>query len=174
MAQLVKNSSTMQETWVRFLGWEDPRVGKIPWRKERLPTPVFWPGEFHGLYSPWGCKVRRLVTFTFNFFFNSLFISGCAGSSLLHRLSLVVASKGYSSWQRSGSHCPGFSCCGTWALGAWAWLLHGMWYPLGPGIEPVSPVLAGRFLTSAPPGKSELKVFSVVSSRRYGCGTVSS
>ena len=19
-------------------------------------TPVFWPGEFHGLYSPWGCK----------------------------------------------------------------------------------------------------------------------
>ena len=22
----------------------------------RLPTPVFWPGEFHGLYSPWGRK----------------------------------------------------------------------------------------------------------------------
>ena len=21
-----------------------------------LPTPVFWPGEFHGLYSPWGNK----------------------------------------------------------------------------------------------------------------------
>ena len=34
----------------------DPWVGKIPWRRERLPTPVFWPGEFHGLYSPWGCK----------------------------------------------------------------------------------------------------------------------
>ena len=31
-------------------------VGKIPWRRERLPTPVFWPGEFHGLYSPWGHK----------------------------------------------------------------------------------------------------------------------
>ena len=31
-------------------------VGKTPWRRERLPTPVFWPGEFHGLYSPWGCK----------------------------------------------------------------------------------------------------------------------
>ena len=27
-------------------------VGKIPWRKERLPSPVFWPGEFHGLCSP--------------------------------------------------------------------------------------------------------------------------
>jgi len=34
----------------------NPWVGKIPWRRERLPTPVFWPGEFHGLYSPWGCK----------------------------------------------------------------------------------------------------------------------
>ena len=36
--------------------WFDPWVGKIPWRKERLPTPVFWPGEFHGLCSPWGHK----------------------------------------------------------------------------------------------------------------------
>ena len=34
----------------------DPWVGKIPWRRERLPSPVFWPGEFHGLYSPRGCK----------------------------------------------------------------------------------------------------------------------
>ena len=29
---------------------------KIPWRRERLPTPVFWTEEFHGLYSPWGPK----------------------------------------------------------------------------------------------------------------------
>ena len=34
----------------------DPWVGKIPWRRERLPTPVFWPREFHGLYGPWGRK----------------------------------------------------------------------------------------------------------------------
>ena len=40
----------MQETWVRSLGWEDPL------RRERLTTPEFWPGEFHGLYSLWGCK----------------------------------------------------------------------------------------------------------------------
>ena len=46
MAQLVKNLPTMQETW----------FGKIPWRREWLPTPIFWPGEFHGLYSPWGRK----------------------------------------------------------------------------------------------------------------------
>ena len=33
-----------------------PWVGKIPWRRERIPSPVFWPGEFQGLYSPWGHK----------------------------------------------------------------------------------------------------------------------
>ena len=49
MAQLVKNPPAMQETWVRSLGWEDPlEKGKA--------TPVFWPGDFHGLYSPWGQK----------------------------------------------------------------------------------------------------------------------
>ena len=31
-------------------------VGDIPWRRERLPTPVFWPREFRGLYSPLGRK----------------------------------------------------------------------------------------------------------------------
>ena len=48
VAQLVKSPPTVLEIWVRSLGWEDP------WRRERLPTPVFRPGEFHGLYSPWG------------------------------------------------------------------------------------------------------------------------
>ena len=31
-------------------------LGRSPWRRERLTTPVFWPGEFHRLYSPWSCK----------------------------------------------------------------------------------------------------------------------
>ena len=39
--------------WCGRPGFE-PWFGKIPWRSERLPTPVFWPREFHGLYSPWG------------------------------------------------------------------------------------------------------------------------
>ena len=34
----------------------NPWVGKISWRRERLPIPVFWPREFHRLYSPWGHK----------------------------------------------------------------------------------------------------------------------
>ena len=33
-------------------------LGSIPGlgRREWLPTPVFWPGEFHALYSPWILK----------------------------------------------------------------------------------------------------------------------
>ena len=35
--------------------------GRVPWRREWLPTPIFLPGESHGKrslvgYSPWGCK----------------------------------------------------------------------------------------------------------------------
>ena len=37
------------------LGWI-PGLGRSPGEGKRLPTPVFWPGEFHGLYSPWGRK----------------------------------------------------------------------------------------------------------------------
>ena len=48
VAQLVKNPPAMWRPGF------DPWVGKIPWRRERLPTPVFLPGEFRGLCSPWG------------------------------------------------------------------------------------------------------------------------
>ena len=55
VAQMVKNPPQCR---IRGL---DPWVGKIPWRREWLPTPVFLPGEFHGQgslagYSPWGRK----------------------------------------------------------------------------------------------------------------------
>ena len=55
MAQMVKRLPAMQETWIQFLGWEDP------WRRRWQPTPVLLPGKFHGQrslvgYSPWGRK----------------------------------------------------------------------------------------------------------------------
>ena len=51
VAQTTENLPTMSDSW----------VGKIPWRREQLPTPVFLPGEFHGQrslegHSPWGRK----------------------------------------------------------------------------------------------------------------------
>ena len=57
MAQLVKNPPAIRETW----------VGKIPWRRERLPTPVFWPRELRGLEKPVGLQSQtRLSDFHFH------------------------------------------------------------------------------------------------------------
>ena len=42
---MVKNLPAMQETGF------DPCVGKIPWRREWLPTPIFLLGEVHGQRS---------------------------------------------------------------------------------------------------------------------------
>ena len=72
--------------------------------------------------------------------------------------------------QSTGSSLTGFSSYGTWpsvvvARGPWSagsvvvvhWLscsaACGMWDLPGPGLEPVSPALAGGFLTTGPPGK---------------------
>ena len=76
-------------------------------------------------------------------------------------LSLVSASRGYSSMQcasfslrwllllrSTGSRRLGFSSCGVRAQ-----LLRGTWDLPRRGLEPVSPALAGRFLTTAPPGR---------------------
>ena len=42
----------------------DPWVGKIHWRREWLPTPVFLPGKSHAQRALWasvhgGCRVRH-------------------------------------------------------------------------------------------------------------------
>ena len=45
---LVKKLPAIMKTWVRSL------VGKIPWRRERLPTPLSW-------RIPWTCIVHRVT-----------------------------------------------------------------------------------------------------------------
>ena len=45
------------------------------------------------------------------------------------------------------------------SCGSRAQLLRGMWDPPRPGLELVSPALAGRFSTTAPPGKPQFHVF---------------
>ena len=94
---------------------------------------------------------------------------------------LFLAALGLRCCARAFSSCGSFSCCGAWAVGAraslavacglsscgsqglehrlsscgaWAQLLCGMWDLPGPGLVPMSPALAGGFLTTAPPGKS--------------------
>ena len=45
------------------------------------------------------------------------------------------------------------------SCGSRAQLLHGTWDLPRPGLEPVSPALAGRFSTNAPPGKPRRLLF---------------
>ena len=89
-------------------------------------------------------------------------------------LSLVVASRGYSSLQREG--IPLWCCLWLLSTGsrctasvlvahevsscdAQAQLPHGMWNPPGPGMEPMSLALAGGFLATGPPRKCREMVF---------------
>ena len=37
----------------------DPWVGKIPWRRARQPTPVFWPGGSPWTEEPNGLQSRK-------------------------------------------------------------------------------------------------------------------
>ena len=72
--------------------------------------------------------------------------SRCGARVLGVRASVVVA-HGLSSCGSRGLELR-LSSCGAQAL-----FLHGMWDLPGPGLEPVSPALAGGFLTTAPPAK---------------------
>ena len=85
------------------------------------------------------------------------------GLHCLLGLSVVVESRASSAWGCAASHCGGVSCCGARAPGLWASVAaaHGSVAVAqghvnlpGPGIEPVSPALAGRSLSTVPPGSS--------------------
>ena len=55
VAQMVKNSPAMQETWVRFLGWEDPLEEGMATHSSILAWRI--PMD-RGTWQvcPWGCK----------------------------------------------------------------------------------------------------------------------
>ena len=55
VAQRVKTLLAMQETWVRFLGWEDPLEKEMATHPSILAWKILWTEEPGG-YSSWGCK----------------------------------------------------------------------------------------------------------------------
>ena len=84
------------------------------------------------------------------------FIFGGTGSLLLaYGLFLVALSKGYSSLRSTGSQ----------AVVQRAQLLCSMWYLPSPGIEPVSPALAGK-LTTRPLARPLICAFKKIKTRR--------
>ena len=52
MAQTVKRLPTMQETWVRSLGWEDPLEKETATHSSILAWKIPWRSMVG--YSPWG------------------------------------------------------------------------------------------------------------------------
>ena len=119
----------------------DPWVGKIPWRRELLHTPVFWPREFCGLCSPWAQKEWDMTEWlTFNLTWLSAEACGIFHCGLC------------------SPEC-GLSSCSIWATYP---TICGLLFSRQ-GVEPVLPALAGRFLTTGPPGRSPMKIlFKVI------------
>ena len=89
-----------------FKAW----VGKIPWRRERLPTAAFWPGDVHGVAK----SQTRLSDFHFHVFVGLVFPPQCSLSRALAMpvtinlpeyltipllLGIQVASQGLLLWQ---------------------------------------------------------------------------
>ena len=116
-------------------------------------------------HSPPDTKFHSLKKNIYLLFFAVLVLHCCA------QVSLVVVREGYSSYAAWASHCGDGSCCGAWALECVDSVVvaHGLRCPLvcgilvpGPRIEPVSPVLVGKFLTTGPPGKSPHSFYSNV------------
>ena len=84
-----------------------------------------------------------------------------------HVGSVVVAHRLQQLWLTS-SRAQASSC------GARASLLHSMWDLPGPGLEPVSPALAGRFFTTESPGKSLASLFFFLIFGCAACADLSS
>ena len=55
MAQAVKNLPAMQETWVRYLGWEDTLEKETATQSSILAWRIHGQRSLAG-YSPWSCK----------------------------------------------------------------------------------------------------------------------
>ena len=113
-------------------------------------------------------SIHTLKKIIYLFIYLFIYLWLCWGFVAARGLSLVAASGGYSSlwcagfslrWllslQGTGSRHAGFSSCGTWAQQLW---LTGLVAPRHVGssrtrAQTRDPALAGRFLTTAPPGK---------------------
>ena len=87
VAQTVKYPPVIPDTWL------NPWVGKIPWRKEWLSIPVFWPGKSHGQRSwvgdsPWDLKesdMTERLTLTYYVFIWNIFTLSVASNFIIYK-----------------------------------------------------------------------------------------
>ena len=98
--------------------------------------------------------------------------SSCSEQGLLfvavRGLLIAVASLLVRTWAL-GTQASVVGACRLSSCGTWAQLLHSMQDLPRPGIESMSPALAGSFLTTAPPGKPLVKFFEATMSSSGFC-----
>ena len=128
------------------------------------------------IFFVWGFSTREnwelglyLFFFKINNYFIYLFIFSCVESSFRERAfsscgkrgPLFIAVRGPLTIAAPPVAGHRLQTCRLSSCGSRAQLLRGMWDLPRPGLEPVSPALAGRFSTTAPPGKPGLYVLIV-------------
>lgn len=109
------------------------------------PHPCCWMSK--------GTKSAHQTEKSFFFWLHWVFVAACGLSSCGERALLLLQCTCVSlqrlpyCWLSSASGRAGFSSCGTWVA-------HVMWNHPRPGIAPMSPALAGGFLSTVPWGMS--------------------
>ena len=129
----------------------DQTIKGSKWKQESLRVRT----KQNGLRGLWVVLIQWILHFSFS---NYLWL--CWVFIATHGLSLVAVSRSYSSLQREGFSLPWLLLFPTTSsredrlsgCGTRAYLPCSMWDLHGPGIKPMSPVWAGGFLTTGPPG----------------------
>ena len=116
-------------------------------------------------------RVQPSVLLFFNLFLSVLGLHFCARafSSCGKRRPLFIAVRGPLTVAASPVAEHRLQTRRLSSCGSRAQLLHGMWDPPGPGLEPVSPALAGIFSTTAPPGKPQPSVLDTLTQESIQC-----
>ena len=110
-------------------------VGKIPWRRERLSTPVFWPGEFQGVVQE---------------------------SDTTERLSLSLSHVWLFATPWTVCSLPGSSVHGILQARILEWVAVSSSRESSPPRDRTNiSWFAGRIFTTEPPGKAPLPVYAV-------------
>ena len=136
--------------WPKSKTLTTPNISKD---MEQQEFPLRWKYKMvQPLWSRLFCNLFKFFLFILFIYFWLCWVFVAACSLLIAVASLVV---------EHGPRHTGFSSCGSQALenrlsSCWAraWLVRSMWDLPKPGIELMSPALAGGFLTTEPPGKS--------------------
>ena len=144
----------------------------IPWRRERLPTPIFWPGELNGQrslvsYTVYGVAKNQTQLSDFHFHFQeivkcwvgrSLNTSSKAPACMLNCFSCIPLC--VTLWTAA---CQAPLSIGSSRQEYWSglpFLSLGTFLILSSISE--SPALQDRFLPTGPPGKSPYRHFYII------------